>query len=173
MAKLALKQGSTNKLMRLFIQDSTRTDGGGLSGLAYNSTALAACYIREGDATTTPIALVTMTVGTWVSGGFKEIDAVNMPGLYELGLPNGMLSSGSSVVVMLKGATNMVPVVAEIELDGFDYANGYVSDRPEKVSIGTGTSGKDQLIIYESDGTTVHKAFDLTTGTPGNYVQRS
>jgi len=173
MAKIAIRQGSTSKLLRLFIQDSTSGNGSGLTGLAFNSTGLTAYYIREGDAAATAITLATMTVGTWASGGFKEIDAAHMPGLYELGLPNAALASGNSVVVMLSGAANMVPVLSEIELDGFDYANGYVTGRPEQVSLGTGPAGVDQLIEYEADGTTAHKTFNLTVGTPGNYVQRT
>jgi hypothetical protein len=172
-AKLAIKQGTPSKLLHVFIQDSTSSSGAGLTGLLYNAAGLIAYYLREGDASATAITLATMTVGTWASGGFKEVDATHLPGLYELGLPNAALSSGASVVVMLSGAANMVPVLAEIELDGIDYANGYMSSRPEKVSLGTGPSGADQLIEYEADGTTAHKTWTLTTGTPGNYTQRS
>lgn len=140
---------------------------------AANGTGLYCSYIMEGQATKTQVALAAGTVGTWTSGGFKEIDPVYLPGVYELGLPNAALASGNSVLVMLFGAANMVPVLSEIQLDGFDYANGLTSSRPEKVSLGTGGGGSDQLIEYEADGTTVHKTWELTTGTPGSYTQRS
>lgn len=120
MAKLAVKRASTSKLVRVFIQDSSQTDGRGLTGLLFNSASLVAYYSKEGQSGATAITLATMTVGTWASGGFKEVDATNMPGLYELGLPDAALSTGNSVVIMLKGATNMVPVVLEIELDAYD-----------------------------------------------------
>jgi hypothetical protein len=120
MAKLAVKRASTSKLVRVFIQDSSQTDGRGLTGLLFNSASLVAYYSKEGQSGATAITLATMTVGTWASGGFKEVDATNMPGLYELGLPDAALSTGNSVVVMLKGATSMVPVVLEIELDAYD-----------------------------------------------------
>jgi hypothetical protein len=120
MAKLAVKRASTSKLVRVFIQDSSQTDGRGLTGLLFNSASLVAYYSKEGQSGATAITLVTMTVGTWVSGGFKEVDSANMPGLYELGLPDAALSTGNSVIVMLKGAANMVPVVLEIELDAYD-----------------------------------------------------
>jgi hypothetical protein len=65
--------------------------------------------------------LTTMTVGTWASGGFVAIDVTNIPGLYQLGIPNAALNAGaSSVTIMLKGAINMVPILMEIQLTGYD-----------------------------------------------------
>lgn len=120
MAKLAIKRASTSKLARIFIQDSSQTDGRGLTGLVFNTASLVAYYIKEGQATATAITLATMTVGTWASGGFKEVDATNMPGVYEIGIPDAALSTGNSTLIMLKGAANMVPTLLEIELDAFD-----------------------------------------------------
>lgn len=119
MAKFSLAKATTSKLLRVFIPDSTVTTGAGKTGLAFNTASLAAYYIREGSATATAITLATMTVGTWASGGFKEIDATNMPGLYELGVPDAALASGAnSVVIQLKGATGMAPVLIEVDLAG-------------------------------------------------------
>lgn len=119
MAKFSLAKSTTSKLLRVFVLDSSSTTGAGLTGLVYNSASLTAYYCREGAASATAITLATMTVGTWATGGFKEIDATNMPGLYELGVPDAALASGAnSVVIMLKGATNMAPVLLEIDLAG-------------------------------------------------------
>jgi len=124
--KLKIKEGTASKLIRIFIQDSSSTTGAGLTGLVYNSSGLTAYYLPEGDATATAITLATMTAGTWASGGFDEVDATNMPGVYEVGLPDAVVDATSegSVLVMLKGATNMAPVLAEIELDAIDYRTG-------------------------------------------------
>jgi hypothetical protein len=118
--KLKIKRGTTSKILRVFVQDVTAA-AAGLTGLAYNSASLVAYYIREGDSSATAITLVSATVGTWVSGGFKEISSTNMPGWYELHLPNAALSGGASVSLMLKGATNMAQLPIEIELDAVDY----------------------------------------------------
>lgn len=119
--KLIIKKGVTSKLIRVFIQNNSVATGAGLTGLVFNSGSLTAYYIREGDASATAITLATMTVGTWATGGFKEVDATNMPGLYEIGIPNAAIASGSnSVVVMLKGATNMATVILEIQLVDVD-----------------------------------------------------
>ena len=110
--------GTTSKLVEIFVQDSSSTTGAGLTGLAFNSGSLTAYYIRNGAASETAISLVTMTAGTWASGGFVEIDATNMPGWYQLGIPNAALATGAdSVGIQLKGATNMAPVNLEVAID--------------------------------------------------------
>jgi len=115
--KLIIKKATTSKIIQVFIQDSSLTTGAGLTGLVYNSASLTAYYIKVGDASATVISLADATVGTWTSSGFKEVDATNMPGVYEMGIPDACLTTVAQVVIMLKGATNMAPVVLEIQLD--------------------------------------------------------
>ncbi len=119
--KLKLKRGTTGKIIRVFLQDSSKSDGSGLTGLLFNSSGLNCYYIKEGGTSATQVTLASGTVGTWSSGGFKEIDSTNLPGWYELGLPDAMLSTGNSTIGHLKGATNLVPCPFEIELDAVDY----------------------------------------------------
>lgn len=119
--KLSIKAGTTSKDINIFVQDSSSTTGAGLTGLAYNSGSLTAYYHRQGANAATAITLATKTVGTWATGGFVAVDGTNMPGLYELGIPDAALASGATwVVIMLKGASNMAPVVLEIELTAWD-----------------------------------------------------
>jgi hypothetical protein len=116
--KLARKVGSTSQIFQVFIQDSSSTVGAGLTGLVFNSGSLTAYYHRDTDTTATAISLVTMTVGTFTSSGFKEIDSTNMPGWYQFCPPNTALASGAaSVGFHLKGATNMAPLPIEVDLD--------------------------------------------------------
>lgn len=119
--KLKLLRSTTSKITRLFIQDTTLATGAGLIGLTSGSAGITAYYLREGDPSATAITLSAGTVGTWSSGGFVAADAANLPGLYEMGLPNAALASGNSVVVMLKGAANMAPTLLEVELDAVNY----------------------------------------------------
>ena len=119
--KLSLLKGSTSKLLQIFVQDSSLTTGAGLTGLVFNSAGLTAYYYREGAGAAVAITLATMTLGTWASSGFVVVDGTNMPGVYQLAVPDAAFATGAnSVVVMLKGATNMAPVVLEVELTQWD-----------------------------------------------------
>ncbi len=124
--KLKIKQGTTSKLVRVFAQDSAATDGSGKTGIAYNAAGLTAYYLPEGDAAATAITLYSGTVGTYSTGCWSEVDSTNMPGIYEIGLPDAAIDATSegSVIVMLKGAADMAPILIEIELDAIDYRNG-------------------------------------------------
>ena len=117
--KLSIKRGTTSKTAIVFVPDSSSTVGAGLTGLAFGSSGLSWYYYREGQGTGgTQVTLATMTIGTWATGGFVEIDATDLPGFYEIGIPDAALATGADFVVMqLKGATNMAPVNLEIQLD--------------------------------------------------------
>ncbi|MDE1839576.1 MAG: hypothetical protein KGH87_06620 [Thaumarchaeota archaeon] len=124
--KLLRKAGDTSVILQVFIQDSSSVTGAGLTGLTNASAGLTAYYHRDTDTTATTISLVTMTVGTFTSSGFKEIDATNMPGWYQFCPPNTALATGAkSVGFLLKGATNMAPLPIEIQLGaGLDVEDG-------------------------------------------------
>lgn len=115
--KLQKLAGAVSEIWQIFIRDSSSTTGGGLTGLTNASSGLTAYYHRDTDTTATAIALVTMTAGTFTSSGFKEIDATNMPGWYQLCPPNAALAAGAkSCGVHLKGVTNMAPLPIEVQL---------------------------------------------------------
>jgi hypothetical protein len=118
MAKLSRQVGTTSQIVNVFIQDASATTGAGLTGLLYNSSGLTAYYKRNTASASTAVTLATVgTLGTFTSGGFKEVDGTNMRGVYEFHLPDAALASGAdSVVFCLQGATNMAPLLLEIEL---------------------------------------------------------
>lgn len=109
--------GATSQTIPLFIQDSSSTVGAGLTGLVFSTANLTCYYRRQGQATWTAITLVTATVGTWVSGGFKQTDATHAPGDYEFGAPNACFAAGADWVEFhFRGAANMVPVPVRVDL---------------------------------------------------------
>jgi hypothetical protein len=115
--KLVKVLGATSEIWQVFIQDSSSTTGAGLAGLAFNTGSLTAYYHRDTDTTATAITLATMTVGTFTSSGFKEIDGTNMPGWYQFCPPNAALASGAkSCAFHLKGAASMAPLPIEVQL---------------------------------------------------------
>jgi hypothetical protein len=121
--KLIVKKGRTSLLTRIFAQDSSSAVGAGLTGLTSGSANLVCYRARDddGNAAGTQVTLSTGTRGTWSSGGFVEKDATNMPGVYELGLPDAGQATGSeSVTYMLRGATNLAPLALEVQLVAYD-----------------------------------------------------
>jgi hypothetical protein len=75
-------------------------------GYRFNTATLIASYIKLGG-TRTSIPLVNQTVtGSWVSGGFVEIDPVNMPGLYRIDVPDTVFSSSASAIQIINTANS-------------------------------------------------------------------
>jgi len=118
---LAVLKGATDVTVYVFIQDSSSTTGAGLTGLAYNTASLVCYYVRP-LAAAAALTLATQTVtGAHSDGGFVEVDATNMPGVYRLDLSDTIVASGvNSVALMLKGAANMAPVLLELQLVSYN-----------------------------------------------------
>ena len=108
--------GLTSQTIDIFLQDSSSSTGQGLSGLVYNSAGLVASYRKGATGSRTAITLATQTVGgAWSSGGFVEIDATNMKGVYRLDLPNAAVDTEGFVTLYLYGATNLLPTALRID----------------------------------------------------------
>lgn len=112
--------------MVIFVQNATSTIGGGLTGLTASSSGLSWYYFKSSATVSALVSIVaSANIGTYTAGGWKEIDATNLPGFYELGVPDSCFNGGANWVVMeIMGAANMVPVTVEFELTGFDPTNG-------------------------------------------------
>lgn len=124
MARRKIKAGSVSVTVPIFVQDTSSSTGGGLGSLVYNTSGLDAKYRREGDSSWTTITLATATVGTFTSGGFIS-DGGPVTGGYEVGIPNAAIAAGAKwAQIVYYGATNMLPVLLEFELDAVDYQDG-------------------------------------------------
>jgi hypothetical protein len=128
-AKLFVQaQATSNRSEYVFVQDSASTTGGGKTGIAFNAASFTAYYVRPGGSATS-ITLATQTVtGAWSSGGWVEVDATNLPGIYRFDIPNAVFATGvDHAVVMLKGASGMAPVSLEYQLVGFDPSTAWLT----------------------------------------------
>lgn len=179
--KLLRKLGATSEIWQIFIADSSSTTGAGLTGLVFNTSSLVAYYHRDTDTTATAISLVTMTVGTFTSSGFKEIDATNMPGWYQFCPPNAAIASGAkSCAFHLKGATNMAPLPIEVDLDGqVDVTswNGTAVSSPATAGI-PDVNVKNINNVATTSVTTINANIGMTqpvnfTGTAGSALVKS
>jgi hypothetical protein len=96
------------QIIEVMLRDSTT--GMGKTALTYSGVT--AYFCRQGDAAATAITLCTMTAGTYTNqgaagtgGGFVNLDNTNMPGVYQLCLPDAALATGAnSVTVHIKGS---------------------------------------------------------------------
>ncbi len=115
---LQINADSENITVNVFIKDA---NDDGITGLVFDTANLTCYYVRPGSASA-QLVLVTQTItGAHANGGFVEIDATNMPGIYRLDLSDAILTSGvSQVNLMLQGAAGMVPTAIEIQLDLVD-----------------------------------------------------
>jgi hypothetical protein len=170
-------RGSTSQRRYIFIGDSSSTTGAGLANLVHNSSGLVAYYIAGDLNNEVQITLVTATLGTYTSGGFVAVDNTNMPGVYEIGIPDAALDGGNQVWIQLRGATNMVPVNIYIDLDSVDYQTDAfgalkptTAGRTLDVSSG-GEAGIDLANIgsptttVNLSGLTIKTATDIETDT--------
>lgn len=121
-----VKSASTSIILDIVILDSTKVSTTllGLAGLVFNSGSLTCYYHRNTASSAVAVSLVTMTAGTYTASGFVEVDGTNMPGCYQLCLPNAALAAGATqVTVMLKGAANMAQLSFTIRLTSADLDN--------------------------------------------------
>lgn len=121
MAKQLVQLNNTSRTEYVFIQNSSSTTGAGLTGLVFNSAGLTADFVVErGLRTSITLATLASADAAWSSGGFIAVDGTNMPGLYRFDVPNAVFATADKSVVMLKGATNMAPVVLEYQIVAFN-----------------------------------------------------
>lgn len=169
MAKASLLGGKTSNIFLIFIQDNTSTTGVGKTGLLFSG--ITGYYKRSNGTAAVQITMATITtLGTFASGGLKEVDATNMPGVYEIHPPDAAFASGAkSVVIMYKGGTNMAPVLLEIELttvDNQDSVRGGMTALPNAAASAVGglpvavdTSGRVDVLKINGTSQTAGDVF--------------
>lgn len=168
---LSILAGTTSKIVQIPVYDSSSTTGGMLTGLVFNTASLVCWYNREGAAgSAVQISLLTATKGTWTTAGFVAIDGTNMPGWYELDVPNAAIASGAkSVSIELRGATNMVPVNIIIELtatDNQDAVRGGMTALPNAAAAASGG-----LVVLGTNATAISFTAGMTiSSTTGNAL---
>ena len=136
MAKLQfIRAAAANPIIRVFLQDSTSTAGAGKTGLTSASAGLNITVMRELNAAAAAKIYTSAgskidavgTIGTYAAPTsthckFSEIDATNLPGLYEIQLEQATFGTGdaSRFVIGMVTATGVAPCPFEIQLAAFD-----------------------------------------------------
>lgn len=121
--KRVLTAGSTSAILLVPVLDSASTTGGRKTGITYNDAAWKAYYKRSNGTAVVACTINTIaTLGTYAGAAtafaWKELDATNMKGAYELHLPNDALAAGAdNVILTLVGPTGMEQLDVLIELE--------------------------------------------------------
>jgi len=105
---ITIAPGSTSQSIELYL---------GATGLTASTSGLSARYNRTRTASVS-IPLVARTIDqAWTSGGFAEVDATNMPGVYRLDLPDAAVAAGASdVTIVVRGASGTNGAVMTVKL---------------------------------------------------------
>jgi hypothetical protein len=105
---ITIAPGSTSQSIELYL---------GATGLIASTSGLSARYNRTRTASVS-IPLVARTIAqAWTAGGFAEVDATNMPGVYRLDLPDAALAAGADdVTIVVRGASGTNGAVMTVKL---------------------------------------------------------
>jgi hypothetical protein len=105
---ITIAPGSTSQSIELYL---------GATGLTASTSGLTARYNRTRTASVS-IPLVARTIAqAWTAGGFAEVDATNMPGVYRLDLPDAALAAGADdVTIVVRGASGTNGAVMTVKL---------------------------------------------------------
>lgn len=107
---ITIAPGSTSQSIEMYL---------GATGLTASTAGLSAYYNRSRDVAVqiTPLVALTDMTDGWVSGGFKEVNASTMPGVYRLDIPNAAVAAGADeVTVVVRGASGTNGAVVSIRL---------------------------------------------------------
>ena len=137
---LTIAPGSTSQSIELYL---------GVVGLTASTSGLSARYNRTRTASVA-ITLVARTIAqAWTSGGFAEVDATNMPGVYRLDVPDAALAAGADdVTIVVRGASGTNGAVMTV-----------------KLSSGGLTSAQTAAAVWDEA-----RSSHVTAGTFGQYV---
>ena len=160
---IGYKRGQGSVVLRIKILNSSVSTGAGLTGLTSASSGLIISSIADNEAAATAYTVAGATIETITTLGtyaaptatkcrFKEVDATNHKGVYEIHIADARfaVSSAKSLLVSISGATNAVEcdvVVPLRDLDPYDAVRAGLTAIP---NVASGSAG---AIITSGTGT--------------------
>jgi hypothetical protein len=162
MAKEIIKRGATSNILRVFLQDSTVTTGAGKTGLGISSTGLIISTIADVEATATTYTAAGSTIETVTTLGtyaaptatkcrFREVDATNFPGVYEIQIADARFAVSNSTQLLISvQATGIAPVYTEYQLVAIDLMDTVRLGLTALPNVASGSAG---AIITSGTGT--------------------
>ena len=168
---ITIKAGTTSRSEYIYLNTS---------GYTFSTTGLSASYVRAGSARVA-IPLVSQTVtGAYTSGGFCEVDATNMPGLYRIDVPNAIFNTGvkTAALEIINTTTNDRQVISYqfTQDQTLDFTQlvptsntvqtvGDALNAARAQGFGKWVLSGTALTIYGGDNTTIVKTFTIDSIT--------
>jgi len=188
--KEIVKRGATSNIMRVFLQDSTSTTGAGKTGLLNTTTGLIIATIADNEATATAYTVAASNVETITTLGtfaaptaskcrFKEVDATNFPGVYEIHIADARYAVANSTQLLVSvQCTGVAPVMSEVQLvavDLLDTVRFGLTALPNAVAgavggLPTGDASGRVTVITNSDKTGYSLSGTQTYNVTGNIT---
>jgi hypothetical protein len=189
--QLIRRHSSTSNILRVVLRSSV--DGSGLTGLAHDTSGLIISTITDNEASATTYTAAGSTIETIATLGtfaaptatkcrFKEVDATNHPGLYELQFADARfaVASAKQLDISISGAANLLRRGVTIQLDGVDMnaisGSATAADNCELMFNGTGYAGGTTKLTVDtvkiSGTTTAANALEAIfdgTGAPVRF----
>lgn len=135
---ISYKRSQGSIILRVKIRNSSVSTGAGLTGLTSGSSGLIISTIADNEATATVYTVAGSTIETITTLGtfaaptatkcrFKEVDATNHKGVYEIQIADARyaVSSAKSLMVSVSGATNAAECDVLIPLTDTDPYGSY------------------------------------------------
>lgn len=164
---LNIYEGSTSQSIQVYL---------GQTGLTFNNSNIIVKYAKLNQSSTNVTLANQTPTGSWVSGGFCEIDSVNIPGYYRFDIPDAALSLGTKLLtITFKGynsSTNGTFVNVNLIKAQLDMTQpvptsntaqtvGDALNAARAQGFGKWTINGTTLSLYAPDNTTVVKSFTL------------
>jgi len=163
MPKKILKRGATSNILRVFLQDSASTTGAGKTALTSASSGLIISTIADLEATATTYTSAATNVETITTLGtfaaptaskcrFREVDATNFPGVYEIHIADARFAVANTTQLLISiQCTGVSPVFVEYQFVAVDLMdtirfgltalpNTAVTTNGSLITSGTGTA---------------------------------
>ena len=133
---IGYKRGQGSIVLRVKILDSSVSTGAGKTGLTFSSTGLIISTIADNEASATAYTVAGSTIETVTTLGtfsaptaskcrFREVDATNHKGVYEIQIADARfsVSNAKSLLISISGASNAADcdvVIPLRDLDPYD-----------------------------------------------------
>lgn len=153
------------------------------TGVSYNTSGLSCFYMRD-RSNPVQVSLVNQTPnGSWISGGFCQVDSVNLPGLYRLDLPDAAFVSGvEKTLIKIKGGGingNNISIYLSENMSNASIASSVWNNASRTITGGIVTSINDPVSISSAsmagiaNSAWTNTSRTLTQSFPANFANLS